>query len=500
MRLRLVAVGSLVLLAPMLTALPSTASAQPATAKPAVAKPAAAKAAAPVRTHAYDGGVLQGSAASRATLEDFSSPVVGNVTGHHDGDTDVVAGFVDGTLHVWDQRTNRQEFIVQTGGPIRSSPALVRTHAGGGLVVLTSNTAGYVLVYGFTGGKATRIFSKHVAAIGNPSVNGFFGTPTMADLDNDGKFWIVATSWDQHLYVWDIAGRTKPGFPYFAQDTIWSSPTVAKVAGDPYPRIIFGYDCSGVPGESCFARWHSHGGVLMSLEHNGKPSPGFPIFLPGQTEWSTPAVVSLYGTAATQIVIGTGLYWPNAGKATYVFDTSGRRLATIPMTGRTFSSPAIGDVLNLGHPQIVIGSEDGTTDIIDNAFHRRLHICTSILTGCAVSHSSPIIGDLYNNGLQEIVAVGGNHFVIVDHTGRRIATVQIPETILGLAASPTLVNIAGKATLFFAVMARGAGGGHAAVYAYTFTTSAGPSAWPMFKANPSRTGTGARRTVPVPVS
>jgi WD40 repeat protein len=523
MRLRLVAVGSLVALAPLLSTLPSTASAQPASiqaaAKPAIAKPAAAPAAihaaplatplaattavavpkTPVRTHAYDGGLLQGSSATKVTLEDFSSAAVGNVTGHRDGDTDVVAGYVDGTLHVWDQRTNRQEFVVQTGGPIRSAPALVRTHAGGGLVVLTSNTAGNVLIYGFGGGKAVLIFHKHVAPIGNPSVNGFFGTPTMADLDNNGKAWIIATSWDQHLYVWDIAGNTKPGFPFFAQDTIWSSPTVAKMDGDPYPRIVFGYDCSGVPGESCYARWHSHGGVLMSLEHTGKPTPGFPVFLPGQTEWSTPAVTSLYGTAAKQIVIGTGLYWPNAGQVTYVYDASGHRLAAIPMTGRTFSSPAIGDVLHLGHPQIVIGSEDGYTDIIDNTFHRRAHTCTSILTGCAVSHSSPIIGDLYNNGQQEIVGVGGNHFVIIDHTGLRIASVQIPETVFGLAASPTLVNISGKATLFFATMARGAGGAHAEVYAYTFQSAAGLSAWPMFKADATRSGTVAKRTIPVPV-
>jgi hypothetical protein len=494
MRLRLVVISGLALLAPLLAVIPSTASASPVSvpngarvAKSTITSGVTAAATAtptPVRTHAYDGGKLQGSYGSKVSAEDFSSAVVGNVTGHTDGDTDVIAGFIDGTIHVWDERTNRQEFVVQTGGSVRSSPALVRTRAGGGLLVLTSNASGIVVIYSFTHGHVATVFRKQVPA----GLNGFFGTPTMADLDNNGKMWIIATSYDQHLYVWDLGGHNKPGFPYWAQDTIWSSPTVAKMPGDPFPRIIFGYDCGGVPAQSCYQRWHSHGGVLMVMQHNGKPAPGFPVFITGQVVWSTPAVASLYGTSAKQIIVGTGLFWPSAGRQTWVFDSVGHRLAVVPMSGRTFSSPAIGDVLGTGRPQIIEGTEDGYTDIIDNKFHRYTHTCTSILASCVNSHASPIIGDLYGNGQQEIVAEGGNHFVVINRTGHAVSTVQIPETLVGLAATPTLANVDGRATLFFAVMGKGPGGNHAAVYAYGFPTAAGPSAWPMFKGDYSRSG------------
>jgi hypothetical protein len=452
----------------------------------------------PTRTHTYDGGPLQGATRTRIADESFSSPQVGNVLGHTNGDVDVVAGFLDGTVRVWNARTNATEIIVQTGGAIQSSVALVRPVAGQPLAVLVGNNAGHLYMYRFSPGKAVVLFHKHVNPIGTPSVNGFFGTPTMADLDNDGRQWIIATSWDQHLYVWDMLGRSKTNFPYFAQDTIWSSPVVAKMDGDPYPQIIFGYDCSGVPGESCYARWHSHGGVVVALRHDGRPAAGWPQFVSGQTVWSTAAVASLFAGNSKQIIIGTGLYWPNAGRATLVFDAHGRRLATIPMTNQTFSSPAIGDVLGKGYPQIVIGSADGYTDIIDNGWHRLAHVCTATTThGCAASHSSPVLADLDGDGRQEVIAVGSNNFHVINYTKRSVVNVTIPETVFGLAASPTVYNIGGKATAFFALAGRTSTGFHAMVMAYTFSTTAGASAWPMFKYNMNRVGNGAKY-VPVP--
>lgn len=448
----------------------------------------------PVRTRVYDGGVLGGGFGSSVSTEAFAGAAVGNVTGHRDGDTDVVGAYVDGSIHVWSQRTGRQEYVVQTGGAIRATPSLVRLRAGGGLLVLTANRSGDVLLYAFSAGKPQLLFHKHMALTGN---NGFFGTPTLANLDRNGKMYIVATSFDQHLYVWDLTGKDKPGFPIFVQDTIWSSPTVAVLDGDIFPQIIFGYDCGGSGAQTCYQRWHNHGGVLTVIKHDGKVAPGFPVFIPGQVVWSTPAVASLYGTSAKQIVVGTGLFWANAGFATYVFDAMGHRLRTVPMTGRTFSSPAIGDVMGTGRPQIVIGSEDGYTDIIDGSGRRLSHVCTATLSSCVQSHSSPIIGDLYGNGQQEVVAVGANGFHVIDRTGKSVVYVQIPETVLGLAASPTLVNINNRATLFFSLMARGPGGNHAEVISYTFPTKAGASAWSTFKNDMARTGSSSK-VVPMP--
>lgn len=484
--------------APPLVAAATGAAATVATAAPhkaVVQRSAAAAIAAPTRTHTYDGGLLAGTFRTTVTTESFSGVAVGNVTGHTDGDTDVVAGYVDGTIHVWSQRTGRQEYVVQTGGAIRATPALVKLRAGGGLLVLTANRAGDVLLYAFNAGKAQLLFHKHMAVGGNI---GFFGTPTLANLDRNGKMYIVATSFDQRLYVWDLAGNNKPGFPIWVQDTIWSSPTVAVLDGDIFPRIVFGYDCGGSGAQTCYQKFHAQGGVLTVITHDGKVAPGFPVFMAGQVTWSTPAVASLFGTSSKQIVVGTGLFWTGTGYTTYVFDAFGHRLMAVPLSGRTFSSPAIGDVLGLGRPQIVIGSEDGQTNIIDNAGHLRARTCTATLASCVQSHSSPIIGDVLGNGQQQIVAVGANGFHVIDRTGKSVVYVQIPETVLGLAAAPTLVNIGGRATLFFSLMARGSDGNHAEVVSYTFPTSAGPSSWPTFKGDMSRMGTSPAKIIPMP--
>jgi len=451
----------------------------------------------PTRSMTYDGGLLGGAARTHPTTEAFSSAAVGNVANHHDGDVDVVAGYTDGTIHIWSQRTGRQEFVVQTGGAIRSSPALIRLRAGGGLNVLVGTDNGDVFIYNFDTPQARTLFHKHVSVASG--VNGFFGTPTVAALDNNGQMFVIATSFDQHLYVWDLTGKNKPGFPFWAQDTIWSSPTVAVVDGDPYPEIFFGYDCGGSPAQLCYQRNHATGGELTALQHNGKTAPGWPQFVAGQVVWSTPAVASLYGTSAKQIIVGTGLYYANAGYEFLVYDAHGKRIKAFPMRGRTFSSPAIGDIMGLGHPQIAIGTEFGYTDIVDPTTWRRLtHVCTAVLVTCATSHSSPIIGDLYNNGHQEAVAVGGNSFYIIDHTGQVTFTGQIPETALGLAASPTLANINGHATLFFTLMGGGPGGNHAEVVSFSFATAAGPSSWPAFKGDMGRSGSPTKK-VPVPL-
>ena len=124
-----------------------------------------------------------------------------------------------------------------------------------------------------------------------------------------------------------------------------------------------------------------------------------------------------------------------------------------------------------------------------------------MLKTCVHSHSSPVIGDLYGDGRQEIVAVGGNSFYVIDHTGRKTTTVQIKETTLGLAASPSLVNINGQSTLFFALMAKSHGGTCAQVMAYTFPKRrANASAWPTFKANLIRSGSSPKKVIPVPAT
>ena len=144
---------------------------------------------------------------------------------------------------------------------------------------------------------------------------------------------------------------------------LFRSPVVATLDGDPYPQIIFGYDCAGVPGQDCYTTYHRGGGYVTALKHTGQVAAGWPRFVPGQVVWSTPAVGDLYGDGRKEVVVGTGLYWAApAGNQVLAFDSHGKTLVGFPVAvnGRTFSSPALGDVLGTGKPQIAIGVENGT--------------------------------------------------------------------------------------------------------------------------------------------
>lgn len=454
----------------------------------------------PVRSKVYDGGYLQGTTRTTANGEAFSAAVVGNVTNHTDGDTDIIGAYLDGTVHVWSQKTGRQLFVVQTGGPIAASPGLFRMKPGGQLYVTIANKTGHVYVYSFTGGRVRTVFHKRVSL--NGKYNGVFGTSTVADLDRNGRMYLVATTWTQQVYAWDVAtGANKPGFPIWVKDTVWSSPVVSDIDNDGWSEIIFGYDCGGGGTQICNVKYQSKGGFVTVYDHNGRLRPGWPRFIPGQVVWSTPAVANIAGDSGKEIIVGTGLFWPSAGKQTWVLDRNGRTIKTIPMLGRTFASPAIGDILHTGRAQIVITDDTGYTDIIDTKWHRLAHVCTARISGgrCATSHTSPIIGDLNNDGYQEVITAGSNSFYVIDHTRNAVVSVQIPETFYGLSASPTLVNRAGRATLYFALMAKSSGGNRAQVMAYTFPTAAGNSAWPTFKINAARNGVTNQATVNPPV-
>ncbi len=73
------------------------------------------------------------------------------------------------------------------------------------------------------------------------------------------------------------------------------------------------------------------------------------------------------------------------------------------------SSPTIADVNGDGRPDIVIGHEDGLLHVIDAANGRDLPGWPQ-QTGTAID-STPAVGDLFNNGKQEIVVGLGSTWV-----------------------------------------------------------------------------------------
>jgi hypothetical protein len=429
------------------------------------------------------------------TSELFSSAAVGDVDG--DAQPDVVAAYPDGFVYAW--HTNGVRFLSYDTGPgaVQASPALVDLNGDGVLDILAGNTAGYVK--GFTGSGATLFAVRDSCS----PICGIFGTPTTADLDHDGGLDVIASSWDHYLYAWHLNGTQVSGFPKYTKDTIWSSPAVADLDGDGWTEIVVGGDCDGVPGQDCYPQ---RGGWVFVYRHDGALMPGWPKFIPDQVVWSSPALADLSGDGLLAIVVGTGTMSMPGGQKVYSFDRNGNALPGWPVSvgGKVMSSPAIGDLDGDGALDVVTVAEDGRIYA-----HSRTGALLPGWPQCAANdrnacpvtlHGSAVIGDVDNDGAQEVV-FGGEQWMRV-FSGTGVVEKQVP-TVSGtapLTAAPTLALVNNTTWIVQTAGFDDTGDGLPDVgtlWAWSTGTAPGVLAWPTFKQNMRRAGTIVDTTAPV---
>ncbi len=316
-------------------------------------------------------------------------------------------------------------------------------------------------------------------------LEGFYSSPALGDLDNDGDLEIVVGGWDMRMYVWHHDGRLMQGWPRFVRDTIWSSPALADLDQDGQLEIIVGTDFY----------------ELQVFRVDGSPQPGFPKRI-DQVIFSSPAIADLNGDGSLDIVIGTGNFAVGKGYAVYAWDAWGNPLPGWPVatSGYVLSSPAIGDLDGDGRPEVVVGSNDGKLYAMhgDGRYVAGWPVTVYDNLGNVgpLNFSSPVLANFDSDPLPEVFI---NHFcdtVVFDGNGAQLTHVGNaspsgkPNMYMFnawcLGTTPAVDDIDGDGRI---EVVRGAGVfdatrgviGNALVYVWETGAPALTAPWPMFR-------------------
>ena len=283
------------------------------------------------------------------------------------------------------------------------------------------------------------------------------GSPSIADIDGDGKMEIIVGSWDKNVYCLDGATGAKK-WSYATGGKVESCPSIVDIDNDGKKEIVFGsYDgklyCLDNMGK---LKWYylteglsECSPLVADVNNDGKmeiiigsvvkestsvlqnyvyciDSTGTPIWITPVQYWaaSSPAMGDLDNDGKMEIVIGTGYeYIYTLGGNIYCMDASSgnikweRGFREGNTKGAIFSSPSLSDIDYDGKMEVIFGisSPNGRIYCLDGLSGETEWYYQ---TGDDV-YSSPAIGDIDNDGKKEvIVGSNDNGLYCLDNTGK----------------------------------------------------------------------------------
>ena len=218
-----------------------------------------------------------------------------------------------------------------------------------------------------------------------------YGSPAIADIDNDGVNEIVIGTHGDEVHVLNEDGSSVPGWPRAHSSDISGSVAVGDLDGNGDLEIVLN-------------EW---GGLFFALNHDA--SVMFQKWFPNQQSFGpSPALGDLDGNGTLEAVIPS-----NNGKL-YAVQHNGAFLPGWPVTYSTTSwtesSPIIGDLDNDGFPDVVLGDE--------TRFVNGWDYTGAVLSGFPLKvddavRSTPTIADFDKDGDVDLLVAGWDKSVYV---------------------------------------------------------------------------------------
>ncbi len=236
---------------------------------------------------------------------------------------------------------------------------------------------------------------------------GFMASPSIGDLDGDGRLEVVDVSFTSGtLYVWDSLGHIRPGWPRTLVNgtaAAIASPLLADVTGDGRLEIM-------VQAGGALYAFEPDGSEVADGDHD--PSTTGVLYQHGLSgSYGTPAAADLDGDGKVEIVLpvrGLSGQHQSAGRVV-VLHGDGAVLPGWPVifSGAISSSPALADLDGNGKIDIIVSTGSDSLEVLDVSGHRLPGWPRYVLMDQDIM-SSPGVADVDNDGSLDVAVVSGD--------------------------------------------------------------------------------------------
>jgi len=291
----------------------------------------------------------------------------------------------------------------ETGGAVHSSPSLGDIDNDGKLEVVVGSWDNKI--YALNGENGSLLWSYTTG-------RWVYSSPSLGDIDNDGKLEVVVGSWDGKIYALNGEDGSLL-WSYTTGSYVSSSPSLGDIDNDGKLEVVVG---SG--DKKIYALNGENGSLLWS-------------YTTGNAVRSSPSLADIDNDGKLEVVVGSD------DKKIYALNgEDGSLLWSYPTRGRVYSSPSLGDIDNDGKLEVVVGSWDGKIYALNGEDGSLLW---SYTTGDYVV-SSPALGDIDNDGKLEVV-VGSDDNKIYALNGENGSLLWSYTTGDYVSSSPSLGDI-----------------------------------------------------------